>query len=195
MSKQTELRTERLLLRPFKLEDVDDVLAYASDPEWARFLPLSQPYTRRDAEEFVARSLLESWETHPTFATVLAASVIGGINLRVDAVNDTGELGYGLARSHWGKGLAAEAAQAVIDWAFQSYGLAKIFARADIRNERSWHLMEKLGMTREGLLRKHVRSNVPSGGRIDDVYYGLLRHEWEQCRVCCGPSPGGHHGH
>ena len=45
-----ELNTERLLLRPFRLDDVDDVLAYASNPEWARFLPpVPLDYTRRHA--------------------------------------------------------------------------------------------------------------------------------------------------
>ena len=49
---RVELKTERLLLRPFTLEDVGDVLAYADDEDWARFLPIVPlPYTRSDAEE------------------------------------------------------------------------------------------------------------------------------------------------
>ena len=46
-----ELRTERLLLRPFCFDDVDDVMAYATDPEWNRYLGLPEPYTRRSGEE------------------------------------------------------------------------------------------------------------------------------------------------
>ena len=177
MAEKVELKTERLLLRAFRLDDVDDVLAYASDPEWARYLPVPQPYSRRDAEEFIARRVLASWETNPTFAIVMYGKVIGGIGLRIDAANQRGELGYSIARSFWGKGLIPEAARRVIDWGFRQLSLAKIFARADIRNERSWRVMEKLGMTHEGLLRSHVAHREE---RIDEVHYGLLREEWEK---------------
>ena len=103
---RVELRTERLLLRPFKLEDVDDVFDYASDAEWARYLPrVPQPYTHKAAEESVARNMLESWETHPTWAIVLNQRVVGGIVLMIDIQHEIGELGYELSREHWGKGL------------------------------------------------------------------------------------------
>ena len=65
--KGVELRTERLLLRPFRLDDVDEVFEYAKDPEWAQYLGghIPQPYTRRDAEHFVAHAVLASWDAHP----------------------------------------------------------------------------------------------------------------------------------
>ena len=83
MTEPTELRTERLLLRPFKLEDVADVYVYAKDPEWAQYLllPIPQPYTRRNAEEFVARQVLADWSTNPDFAIVLKSVVVGGHQL------------------------------------------------------------------------------------------------------------------
>ena len=116
MSQPPELKTERLLLRPFRLEDVDDVFEYARDPEWARYLSrVPQPYTRRAAEVTVSRSVLESWETHPTWAIVLNQKVIGGIVLMINLQNEIGELGYELSRDHWGKGPMSEAARAVID--------------------------------------------------------------------------------
>ena len=46
-----------------------------------------------------------------------------------------------------------EAGRAVMDWGFERYGLHKVWAQADLRNRRSWRVMEKLGMTREGVLR------------------------------------------
>jgi RimJ/RimL family protein N-acetyltransferase len=115
MTYPTELRAERFLLRPFRLEDVDDVFAYASYPEWGRYLPTPQPYTRRDAEEFVARRVLDAWDTHPTFAVVYQSKVVGGIELGVDASKEIAELGFSIAREHWVKGLVPEAARAVID--------------------------------------------------------------------------------
>ena len=174
---RVELKTDRLLLRPFKLEDVDDVYAYAKDPEWDRYLglPLPQPYARRDAEEYVAGRVLADWSTEPTFAIVLDSTVIGGIGLRIIETHQRAELGYALARVHWGKGLMPEAVQAVIDWAFREYGSAKIYATADLRNGRSTRVMEKLGMTREGVLRSHGKAR---GERVDEVYYGIIREEW-----------------
>lgn len=68
-----------------------------------------------------------------------------------------------------------EAARAVIEWAFQSYDIAKVFARADARNTQSFRVMEKLGMQREGQLRKHRHFR---GEQVDEVVYGVLREEW-----------------
>jgi ribosomal-protein-alanine N-acetyltransferase len=72
-----------------------------------------------------------------------------------------------------------EAAHAVVDWGFKNLGLAKIFAMADLPNQGSWRVMEKLGMTREGVLR---RESIVNGQPVDDLYYGLLREEWETGR-------------
>ncbi len=176
MVDRIELRTERLLLRPFALTDIHDVLAYAADEEWGRYLPVPRPYTRRDAEEFVAQAVLAVWEREPQFAVVMNARVVGGIALRVDSSNQLGELGYSIARKHWGNGLTPEVARAVIDWGFRAFDLAKVYARADVRNRRSWRVMEKLGMQREALLRAH---RLERGERTDEVWYALLRQEWE----------------
>ena len=110
------------------------------------------------------------------FAIVLDGTVVGAINLRIDAEKETASLGYGLAREHWGRGLMLEAARAVVGWGFEERGLAKVYSTADLRNKRSWRVVEKLGMTREGLMRSH---RVFQGERTDEVYYGILRDEWQ----------------
>ena len=170
--------TERLRLRPLRSEDADAIYAYAKDPEYARCATLRypRPYTRRSAEEFIARQLVASWSTHPAFAVVLDGVLVGGVALHIDKAREIAELGYDLARVHWGKGLIPEAALAVIDWAFGECGLAKIYATADLRNGRSTSVMEKVGMTREGVLRGQRKGG---GERVDEVYYGILRREWE----------------
>ena len=81
MTKPTELKTERLLLRPFRLSDIDDVLEYASDAEWAAFR--LRPYDRGAAERMVARALLTSWDKEAEFAVVLDGRVIGRFSLTV----------------------------------------------------------------------------------------------------------------
>ena len=177
INERVELRTERLLLRPFDFGDVDDVLSYASEPEFARYLPIPQPYTRDDAVQFIARQLLAEWSTRPAFAMELEGHVVGGLGLRIHERDKRAELGYALGKQHWGKGLTPEAARTVIDWGFERYGLHKVYARADLRNSRSWRVMDKLGMVREGVLRGHEK---PRDEYVDDVYYGVLREEWER---------------
>ena len=146
MTDNVELRTERLLLRPYRLEDIDDVYAYAKDPGWDWFLvPGSpQPYTRRNAEESVARLLMAPWGTSPSFTMVLDSVVICGIHLSVDEFHENAQLSYSLARVHWGKGLTAEAATVIVNWGFGELGLAKIYGNSDLRHVASWRVMEKI---------------------------------------------------
>ena len=180
MTEPAELRTQRLLLRPFRLTDVDDVQAYAGDKEWSRFLPLPDPYDRVHTEQYIARSFLTNWDVRPTFAIVLDDTVIGGINLTINKVQQSAELGYAIAREQWGNGFASEAARAVVGWGFEAYALAKIIAKANVENEQSWRVMERIGMTREGVLRSYRPAEHDPERRIDMAYYGVLREEWER---------------
>ena len=177
LNERVELQTDRLLLRPFDFRDVEDVLSYASEPEFGRYLSLPQPYTRDDAAKFVARQILDEWSTRPTFAIVFDEHVVGGVGLRVEGRAERGELGYALAKQHWGKGLTVEAARAVVGWGFERYGVHKVIAYAALGNRQSWRVMEKLGMTREGVKRSHSKIG---GEYVDWVAYGVLREEWER---------------
>ena len=177
MTKPTELRTERLLLRPFRLSDIDDVLEYAKDPEWATLYP--RPYDRGATEYMVARAVLTSWDKEAVFAIVLEGRVVGLVSLTIDPEDQTAELGYDIARDMWGQGLAVEAAAAVCDLGFREYGLAKVYAGADSRNKRSLRVMEKLGMTYEG---RHRSYEVGREERVDGVFYSVLRDEWSGSR-------------
>ena len=180
MNEPTTIRSERLLLRPFSFNDVEDVLAYASDPGFSRFLPLPNQYTIRDAEEFVARTMLQNWDTHPSFAIEFNGNVAGAVELSVDAKQSIASLHYAIARTYWNQGLMSEAANAVINWGFQNFDLAKVYSWADVGNVGSWRVMEKIGMTLEGTFRSHGTNR---GVRQDYHYYGILRREWE----CSGP--------
>ena len=172
-----EIRTERLLLRPFRTSDVDDVNEYAQDPEWGRFLPVPKPYLRSDAEEFVSRQLAKKWSEEPDWAMVFDGKVIGGVSLHDrDHERRTIELGYAVARAHWSRGFTTEAVEAVVAAAFTNLSLKSISAMADVRNSASWRVMEKAGMTRKRV----VQEDAPSGGSpVDMVVYAMSREEWE----------------
>jgi [ribosomal protein S5]-alanine N-acetyltransferase len=173
------IETGRLLLRGWRFEDEDAVLAYAQDEEWAQYLRmLPLPYERRHAVEFIARQILMDRVTHPSWAIVLAGEVVGGVNLRLDFRNRLGELGYSIARRVWNRGYVTEAAGAVIDAAFSLHAdLNRIRAFADVRNVASQRVMEKLGMTKEGVLRQN---RVERGEPLDEAWFGLLRSEWRR---------------
>lgn len=172
----TIIHIARLTLRPFAAGDVDDVFAYASDPEWSRYLlGIPEPYTRHDAEAFVARQLLMEWETDPHWAIVLDGRVIGAISLAIEGSHQRAGLGYGLAREHWGKGLTTEAARSVVTYAFESCGVGRVFASTDARNLASQRVLDKAGFEREGVLRGH---RFARGEYADEVRFGLLREDW-----------------
>ncbi len=172
------VETPRLVLRPFRLGDAEEVFAYAQDPEWSRYLRLlPRPYERHHADEFVARQLLQDRAKEPTWAMTLEGTVVGGIGLTFDFQNRSAEMGYSLARSLWGQGVCTEAAQPLIDAAFSVHGeLQRIWARADVQNAASQRVMEKLGMTKEGV---HRRARFEGGEMVDEAWWAVLREEWE----------------
>ena len=175
------IETKCLVLRPYRFEDAEDVFAYAADEEWSRFLPVPRPYTEKDAIDFLARMALLDRRTHPTWAIVAGERVVGGINMRFDFDNRLGEMGWSIARPLWGRGLTTEAAQAVIDAAFNTHAdLNRIRAMADARNAASHRVMEKSGMLREGTLRQN---RLTRGEPMDEAWFGVLRSEWAERQV------------
>ena len=166
------LVTQRLVLRPFRAGDIDDALAYRDDAEFARFLPhVPQPFTRRDAEEFVATNMSEPWQRLPTFGVVLDGKLVGTVNFEIDEATRTAMIGYAIGRAWWGRGLAPEAARAALKWAIQQFGLLRVWASTQVDHARSQRVMEKLGMVREGVrVGDHVQRD---GTAVDEVVYRL----------------------
>ena len=132
-------------------------MSYAPDADWARYLPVPQPYGEADAHRFIASQILLDREQHPSWAIRCDGRTVGGINIRFFLDFCVGEIGYSIARSLWGRGFATEAARAILAAAFREYPqlMPNTRAMADARNAASHRVLEKLGMTREGLLRKN----------------------------------------
>jgi [ribosomal protein S5]-alanine N-acetyltransferase len=172
MAARIELRTDRLLLRPFQTGDVADTLAYRDDEEFARFLThIPLPFTKQHSEAFVRLNISEPWDTSPTFAVVLEGKVIGTVNLEVNPATRTAMLGYAIGRAWWGQGIATEAARAAVTWSIVTFNLSRIWASTDVRHVKSQRVMEKLGMRRESLQPAHHQGR--NGESIDEVVYGL----------------------
>ena len=172
------LRTERLLLRPFLEGDADDVYAYARLEEWSRYhLPVvPYPYTREDADTFIAATIATPWSDAAHWAIVLDERVIGGVSLKNEPSAPRAELGYSLAPAHWNRGLTTEAARAALDYAFFVLAVDEVDARADARNIGSWRVMEKLGMHRTSLTEGGRIDRT--GAAVDEVHYAISRDAW-----------------
>jgi ribosomal-protein-alanine N-acetyltransferase len=174
------LETERLRLRPFRPEDRDDVHAYGSDPMVSRFMVWG-PNTEAETDFFLGKAIEDQgrWPRHDvSLAMELKATsqMIGSIRLWVvDPDHRTAEIGYSLARPQWRRGLTTEAAQALMTVGFEVLGLHRIVATCDRRNRGSWNVMRKLGMRREGLLR---RDRMVKGAWRDTYLYALTEEEW-----------------
>lgn len=143
--------TERLILRRYRKEDLQDLFEYLSDEEVVRY----EPYKPMTIEE--ARENLE-WRigTEEMTAVELKSSgkMIGNVYLgRRDF--EALEIGYVFNRGYWGQGYAAESCETLIDRAL-SKGVHRVYAECDPDNERSWKLLEALGFRREAHFRKNV---------------------------------------
>jgi len=172
MEGRIELRTERLVLRPFQTRDVGDAMAYRNDEEFVRFLPhIRLPFTNQDAEAFVVRNMTEPWDVCPTFAVEFDGKVIGTVNLEINPSTRTAMLGYAIGRTWWGLGIATEAAAAVMAWGIETFGLKRVWASTDIRNIKSQRVMAKLGMKRESVVADHHRGR--NGEWVDEIVFGL----------------------
>ena len=172
---QPILETPRLLLRSFTMADALEVQRLAGAPEVAdTTLNLPNPYADGVAEAWIGghAARFESGEGINYAITLRAGErLIGSVSLLVTRPHRRAELGYWLGVPFWGQGYMTEAAGALVEHGFSLLYLHKIEATHMPRNPASGRVMEKIGMTREGLLRGHVLKNgVPE----DLVVYGLL---------------------
>jgi ribosomal-protein-alanine N-acetyltransferase len=154
------LTTARLILRRFAPEDAAGVQRFAGDREVAaNTINVPHPYPDGAAEMWI-NSHAALWEERQgmTLAVTERASgaLVGAIGLIITAADRRAELGYWIGRPYWNRGYATEAGRAVLEYGFGPLGLHRIMARHLARNPASGRVMQKLGMTQEGVLRGHV---------------------------------------
>ena len=171
------LETDRLILRKTRMEDVGDVFAYASDPEVMEFMAWAPHTSIGDTRTYLDSASKVSPKKDIGFVIELKATgrVIGGCGYHhFDEKNRKLEAGYVLHRHYWGQGYVTEALRALIRYAFDEMGVHRLEAWCDVRNARSIRVMEKCGMTCEGILREHeLRRN----GFVTQKVYGILSGE------------------
>ena len=153
------LRTERLTLRPAHSDDAQAVLEnYAGDAEVTRYLQWRPQVDVENVRAFLSncRRLSDAGaELSWVLAETPLGAAIGMITLRL-ASPIRAQIGYVLARPHWGRGYMPEAARAVIAYGLGALSRYRIEAYLDIENTRSARVLEKAGMQLEGRLRRYT---------------------------------------
>jgi RimJ/RimL family protein N-acetyltransferase len=175
------IETERLVLRPFRDSDLDDLHAMRSLPEVVRYL-YGEVRTREESEELLAERLALTSLREDDDSLALAVErrsddrVIGDLSLWLrSAAHRQGEIGFVFHPDAQGQGYAREAAAALLGVAFGQLGLHRVFGRTDGRNEASAALMRRLGMRQEA----HLRENeLFKGAWGDELVFAVLEHEW-----------------
>jgi RimJ/RimL family protein N-acetyltransferase len=183
---QIFLETERLVLRQFAADDVDNLVELDSDPEVMRFINGGVPTPRDEIESDVLPRFLEYYDRFTGYGFWAAVEkstgrFVGWFHFRPAEGSGPGEveLGYRLRRSAWGKGYATECSRALIEKGFVELGVRRVWASTMVVNVASRRVMDKAGL-------KFVRAfHQPWPDRIEgeeqgDVEYALLRSEWEQ---------------
>jgi len=165
--------TERLLLRRPRMSDADDIFNnYARDPEVTRYVTWP-PYKDSSAVSSFLQSQLSRWHSGEEYSWVLTLTgddrAIGMIGCRVR--DHAADIGYVLGRAFWSRGYVTEAARAIVEWASRLQTIYRVWAVCDVENKASARVLEKVGMQREGILRRYiVHPNVSAEPRDCFVY-------------------------
>jgi len=137
------ITSKRLVLRPCRYGDADDLFSYANDEEWSRYISPPYPYLRDYADKFVEERINGHSNQWVGWCLDYEDRMVGNIDLILDATNRSAEIAYSLARHHWQKGLMTEALATAIAAIFNTERpLNRLFVRIDTRNAGSIHVVE-----------------------------------------------------
>jgi len=184
MSAMVSIKTERLILREFEDDDWVAVHEYASDAEVSKYMEWG-PNTEKETRNFVkgARTFRrEDPRRHYEMAIFHKedGKLVGGCGLTVfDAFLRQAALGYTLHRAYWNKGIASEAAAAMVRYGFEELKLHRIHATCDVNNIGSAAVMRRCGMRQEG---HFLQERLIKGSWRDTFLYAILASEWDMLR-------------
>ena len=183
LSPDYPIRTDRLLLRPWRPDELDIFHRLRGDPAVARFL-YDGPLSRDEADARLAAQRSAITETGQWMNLVVEVAATGEVAGDVglcwlSAVDRQAEIGYTFSPAHHGRGYATEAATALVDLAFSGLGAHRVVGHLDARNTASAAVLERLGMRREA---HFVENEWVKGEWTDDVVYAVLFTEWRARR-------------
>jgi len=173
------LDTERLILRPFVMEDAKAMYDnWASDPEVTKFL--SWPCYKSIEDAYgILKLWTDSYKSADFYQWAIVLKELGQPIGSISVVNsddrvNMAEIGYCIGKAWWGRGIMPEALEAVMNYLFEEVGMQRIEAGHDPNNPASGAVIRKCGMQYEGTLRRRIRSNQ---GITDVAWYSILKEE------------------
>jgi len=196
---QAVLETERLILREFTEDDVENLVELDSDPEVMRYLNGGIATPRELVEQEIVPRFLSYYQRYDDFGVWAAIEKSGGTFIgwfsfrpHDESRPEEVELGYRLRRPAWGQGYATEGARALIRKGFTELGVQRVTANTYEHNSASRWVMEKVGMTlarryRPTLdeLTTETSSNLAADSVWDgdEVEYALTKADWERGEI------------
>ena len=175
------LKTERLTLRPFRQDDLEDLYEYASVDGVGQMAGW-QPHKDRGVSQMILDDFIEGKKT---FALEYEGKVIG--SLGIEAYDEqqypgladlkTREIGYVLAKPYWGRGLTPEAVKRVIDWLFEEAGLDAVVCGHFLTNRQSARVQQKCGFHFYAYGTFQTHTDVPE--TVENQLNIITREEWE----------------
>lgn len=168
-----EFNTERLTIRPFKNNDLDDVFTIYNNDDTCRYL-LHDKWTAEDMLEKFNKKLENSTLTKETALSLAVADnnkVIGDLSVWFTEMKDTVEIGYTFSNEASGKGYATEAVSRLVMELFDRFNVHRIQANLDARNTASQKLCERIGMRKEA---HFIQDFWNKDEWTDSIVYGML---------------------
>lgn len=156
------LETNRLILRPIGLSDAEAIFAYAKNPNVSLYTLWEPHQSVQDSLDYIKDYVFDYYSQGipEPFGIALKDNpqrIIGTVGcFWTSKQAKSMELAYAISEEYWGKGLVAEASQAVMAYCFKEFSLKRIQARCKIENKSSARVMEKIGMTYEGTLKAAI---------------------------------------
>ena len=178
------IRTERLLIRPFRPDDLADFVARRNDPVVAKYQNWELPYSMEQAEKAVSElAAMDGPKNEEWWMAVVADpdtdDALGDLAVHLSWEGRSAEVGYTFAKENWGRGFATEALAAMVEYLFDDVGVTRVFGTLHPDNPASAMVLERTGLLFEG----HTRSSFWLAGEVsDDWIYGMTRPDWERWR-------------
>ena len=165
-------------IRPWAITDLDSLVQHANNWNVAKNLTnkFPFPYTEKDGRSFIAFANQDN-PVH-LFAIEVAGQAVGGIGIHPqdDIYEKNAELGYWLAEPFWGQGIVMRASKEMLNFAFGTYLIDRVFARPFGTNLASQRVLEKAGFVLEGKFEKTLYKN---GEYVDELVYAVRRENWQ----------------
>jgi [ribosomal protein S5]-alanine N-acetyltransferase len=161
-------------IRPWREQDLESLVENANNPTIAKFMTdgFPYPYTHENGKAFIAFATKD--DPIHIFAIEIEGKAVGGIGIhpQADIMRKNAELGYWLGEKYWGHGTLTRAIPQILDFAFSTYDITRVFARPFGNNPASARVLQKTGFTLEARLENTIFKN---GEFLDELIYAIRK--------------------